>query len=370
LWGLGRFTNEAVELIGGGHYLYCSPVIQHDTVDRLTNKPTAISLWNVALTPNPYLDGQLPIKLSREEFMFDQNQAQQLAAQKAQAAVGQQMQPYPSQQQQPYPPQQQYAPPMPPQQQAPQAPPPHQPPPAQPALPAPHPPMPQQPAPQAMGAQIEAQLAQLVGVDIQTLVALLEANKDDIVKILKEFGGKSDQNCNDRKNYMSKQEDQSKSPATEQFTNEQYAALNKEHELAKAQVTVLSKQVEALKSQVDEYAKEKAEAAAAAHKAKVDSKVEELLKTGFMLPAQKEAATQLFSDNWDKATALFTTPLVQMGKQAGPDPKETFTSVDQLNDEQRKAFSFFLGTCCKGDKTAALKLTQEQFAKSTEKQLG
>lgn len=65
LWGYGKFTKKAIELIRNGSYAFSSPVIQRNVTDRKTGKKLEYNIYNVALTSNPVLDGQTPIQLSK-----------------------------------------------------------------------------------------------------------------------------------------------------------------------------------------------------------------------------------------------------------------------------------------------------------------
>lgn len=65
LWAMVEWTAEAADRIRGGKYRYCSPVLDYAATDRKSGEPVSIELFNVAVTNNPFLDGQQPITLSR-----------------------------------------------------------------------------------------------------------------------------------------------------------------------------------------------------------------------------------------------------------------------------------------------------------------
>jgi hypothetical protein len=71
LWATVEWTATAANMIKGGEYRYCSPVIDFGGKDRATGEHVAIELFNVAITNNPFLDGMHPIALSRVAAAFE-----------------------------------------------------------------------------------------------------------------------------------------------------------------------------------------------------------------------------------------------------------------------------------------------------------
>jgi phage I-like protein len=64
LWGFVEWTPRAAKMIRDGEYRFCSPVVDFDFTDRKTGEPSGAAILNVALTNNPFLDGQRAIQLS------------------------------------------------------------------------------------------------------------------------------------------------------------------------------------------------------------------------------------------------------------------------------------------------------------------
>lgn len=64
LWAYVDWTARAAQMIRDGEYRFCSPVVDFDSVDRRQNKEIGAELLSVALTNNPFLDGQHPLQLT------------------------------------------------------------------------------------------------------------------------------------------------------------------------------------------------------------------------------------------------------------------------------------------------------------------
>jgi len=64
LWGLVEFGAEAVRLNKSGGFRYCSVVLDFGAVDRVTGEPIGLRITTLALTDEPFIDGQRPIILS------------------------------------------------------------------------------------------------------------------------------------------------------------------------------------------------------------------------------------------------------------------------------------------------------------------
>jgi len=67
LYARVEWTDRAAEYIRRGEYRYCSPVIDFDSIDRKTGESVGPEMFNLALTNNPFLDGQKPIRLRARE---------------------------------------------------------------------------------------------------------------------------------------------------------------------------------------------------------------------------------------------------------------------------------------------------------------
>ena len=64
LWAYGEWNATAVEMLRSGEIRYCSPVIDWEAEDRKT-ADVGVELFNIALTNQPFLDGQHAIQLHR-----------------------------------------------------------------------------------------------------------------------------------------------------------------------------------------------------------------------------------------------------------------------------------------------------------------
>lgn len=64
LWAYVDWTPRAAEMIRAGEYRFCSPVVDLESRSRETNEDVGAELLSVALTNNPFLDGQHPLKLT------------------------------------------------------------------------------------------------------------------------------------------------------------------------------------------------------------------------------------------------------------------------------------------------------------------
>lgn len=65
LFALVEWTQRAASMIKAGEYRFCSGVFVFGDKDRTTGKETGAEMFNCALTNTPFLDGQIPITLSR-----------------------------------------------------------------------------------------------------------------------------------------------------------------------------------------------------------------------------------------------------------------------------------------------------------------
>ena len=66
LWALVEWTDDAADKIKAGKQRFCSVVIDFAPVDRATNKPSGRGeIFEIGLTPSPFLPGMTPITLSR-----------------------------------------------------------------------------------------------------------------------------------------------------------------------------------------------------------------------------------------------------------------------------------------------------------------
>lgn len=64
-------NQQAVDEIRKGHYAFTSPVLNYNAMDRKTKQRNPVEMTKIALTPDPAIDGQDAINLSREDIMFE-----------------------------------------------------------------------------------------------------------------------------------------------------------------------------------------------------------------------------------------------------------------------------------------------------------
>lgn len=65
LYALTEFGAEAVRKNREGGYRFCSGVFDFNAVDRVSGEPCGLAMLRLALTDDPFIDGQQPILLSR-----------------------------------------------------------------------------------------------------------------------------------------------------------------------------------------------------------------------------------------------------------------------------------------------------------------
>jgi phage I-like protein len=87
LWAYVEWTGKAAEYIRNGEYRYCSPVVDWKAKDRKSNKSIGVELYNIALTNQPFLDGQTPITLSRVQMADEQVTEETTALQEGEEEV-------------------------------------------------------------------------------------------------------------------------------------------------------------------------------------------------------------------------------------------------------------------------------------------
>ena len=67
LWAKVRFTERGAEHVKAEEYLFSSVEVDFKGRDRVSGEPVGIVLQALALTNEPFLDGQQPLKLSKRE---------------------------------------------------------------------------------------------------------------------------------------------------------------------------------------------------------------------------------------------------------------------------------------------------------------
>jgi phage I-like protein len=313
LWGLGKFTAEAASAIRDGIYLFNSPVIQWDSTDRKTGKKVYASLYNVALTVNPAIDGQEPIKMSKTAKLADQETEPKIETEvpaedkektKAESEAEVMADGEPEEKTTPVDP----------------------------------------------ATALYSELCDAVGVDLETLLGLIRDKKDAVVGLLK---GDTVESMAEGCDGMSPEQKAAVAVAKGKMSND----------TRDEQIEVLSNSLKNLSDQVASFKAEKAAFEAKAFSAKVEATVEDLLATGYMLPAQKEVATKLFRTDFDTAKQLFSTKVVHIGEMQSDGNPEKFAGkidIKNLTKDQEYSLKMFRATVCKTDEEA-LKLVQAQY---------
>jgi len=301
IWALGKFTSKAADLIKSGSYSFCSPVIERDSIDRLTGKKVANSLWNIALTPNPFLDGQQAIRM--DKLTMDNRAPKKVTYE------------FP-----------QDTPPVAPASVQPAAPAAAAPAKAETMADTPPPAEGDAPPPEAPpedgggdGQAVLTAIAEAVGVDMPTLLDMLAQNADSIATLLK--GGSVEQMaCSSPK----------KQP------------MSKELAIKDEQLVALSKRIEVLEAEKKAVDDEKK----AVQLAKVTARVDELLGTGYLVPTMRADALEIYSADWDKGERLFAQiKIAPTGSepQSKTDPKVVIPRIDKLSKSQLDAVNMLKG---------------------------
>ena len=73
LWALVEFGPRAVQFNREGGYRFCSGVFEFGATDRVTGEEVGCYLSSLALTDQPFIDGQKPIRLSRRAALSKGN---------------------------------------------------------------------------------------------------------------------------------------------------------------------------------------------------------------------------------------------------------------------------------------------------------
>ena len=79
LWATVEWTAKAAEMIRAGEYRFTSPVIDFESIDRKTDEEVGPEMLNLALTNNPFLDGQSPIQLTRAKMAEHEDDEKNMA---------------------------------------------------------------------------------------------------------------------------------------------------------------------------------------------------------------------------------------------------------------------------------------------------
>jgi hypothetical protein len=161
-------------------------------------------------------------------------------------------------------------------------------------------------------------IAEGVGVDALTVIKLLGDNVDKIVEILKGGGMEG----------LAKAKDQ---PDT----------LSKEILTANSQIELLSKRIAVFEAREVAAAEAQKAAEKVALDAKISDHIEMLSKDGYLLPAWKDDAKELFAQDWARGERRYhAVKVVPIGeRQAKTDPKTVLPQIDKLSKENQDAFA-------------------------------
>ncbi len=295
LWGLVDWTPKAAELIKAGEYNYCSPVVAFRSIDKKTGLEHGAELLQVALTDDPFLDGQHRIQLSFTAA------APMLPDQKTPVAPCSDMtQPPPNQPLQP-----QGAPAM---GNPPPPPPPPSAPPADVQMAEPPKP-PEPPAPpdegQADANALVDLIAEAAGGDRASVIQQITDNLEQVVAIIQKAIAKPGMPPAEKRQ-MSKPLDDEAEQARK------LAALASEQK--DAQIVALSKRLEAFEARMQKFDEDEA----ARKKAAVEKHVDDLIANGFCEQVKRDKAIWAFSTDPAMAKEIFSTKVVPIGvSQAG-----------------------------------------------------
>lgn len=265
LWATVDWTAPAAEMIKQGEYVYCSPVIDFDSIDRKTGDAVGVELFNVALTNNPFIDGQKPTRLTRIAAAYQTPKDEEEAEQKKKQAA-------PQEQQMPMPMAEGEMPPADPAQQM------------EPAAQQPQAMQPNDAMAQGLVTFVEM-VAQAAGVDKAAAIAALQEQSDEIGQLIRE--------ALDRDGMPS--EERAMSKTKEQEAAEQEAArLAKIAEEAKDnEIKLLSKRLEESEAKIAKLETSDTDRAKREQEQKdaADSKrISLMLSNGQLLDTEKDGA--------------------------------------------------------------------------------
>jgi len=327
LWAYVDWTPRAAQMIRAGEYRFSSPVVDFASLDRRTNEPIGAELLSVALTNNPFLDGQHPIQLTWVAAAVPPEEKQS-AEPKG-----------PPQQQ---PPQHGGQPPFPPKpddQQKPMAAPP-------PPVDRPPPPPPAAADPQAAevaqgdGSAADANalltaLADAAGLDkAQTLAALLDL-KDQLVNAIQKTVSRDGTPAEMRTMTIEKQpETQAQppaattpaaAPAAPAATDTPTSLDELERKRDKEAIAALSARLEALEAE-----------RAAEKNAALEALVDQKIAAGFIPATQRDTAIWAFKQDRKRAEEIYSQQLIPIGTRqtqapapaAGAAPATTSQQID------------------------------------------
>ncbi len=300
LWGYVEWTPRASELIRAGEYKFSSPVVSFESKDLKTNKPTGAQLVGVALTNQPFLDGQEPIQLTRIVAMADHKSEPkgEVATEEKPAEDKPKDEPI--------------------------------------ALAE------SEGAPDAESAQLIDALAESSGRDKASVLSCLMGQLEALTKLI------TDQPI--PMTAEAKPSEPEAPKALTQTVDDKFIALQQEQQ--SATVVALSTRLAALEA---ERAQDKAKS--------IESQVDDLISQGFVSDAQRDNAVWAFTQDPVRAKAIYSTKLVPLGTlQAGPEPKPSKAAqvdLTQFSPQDKATFAMLRGAG-KSESTAAAIVVEQR----------
>jgi len=328
LWAYVDWTPRAAQMIRDGEYAYCSPVVDFESIDRKSGDVIGAELLSVALTNNPFLDGQHKIALTWKALNFpppppqsDKDKQPPADPQHAQQSAEPKGPP-----QQPHPPA--HPPPFPPKEEDKQlaAPPP-------PAAPGPPPPAAADPnvADAALGDGSEADgnallnlFADAAGLDKSQTIAALMDMKDMIVNALQKTVKRDGTPAEATRTMTVEKKPEAAQPAAPAAApvvlSTPAAAPAVVAPVATAPTGLTLDQlerdndkatIERMKQRLDALEAERAEE----KKQAIAQLVDERIASGHVMPDQRDNAIWAFTQNRARAEQIYATQVVPIGQR-------------------------------------------------------
>jgi hypothetical protein len=349
LWAYVDWTPKAADMIRNGEYRFCSPVVDFESIDRKSNQPIGAELLSVALTNNPFLDGQHPLQLTwiaasypgaapMAQWPPQQQHPQQAPAQTQAWPQGHMQQPGAQPQQaEPRGPAPMAAPPPPPP--PPHAPPPHAPPPvADPAAAKPD-------GATDANAFLDA-IADAAGIDkAQTLAALLDI-KDQLIAQIQKTISRDGTPAEARRTMSTDKTPENVPQPTAAAPVAPAAAPTQAAPAAPTQDSLTLDELERkrdkerlaeLQARLEMIEKERAQEKQAAIAQLVDEKI----KDGYVRPDQRDTAIWAYSTDRARAEQIYADRLVPIGTRQTTSvaPNQAAVATNGSDDMDESQFS-------------------------------
>lgn len=316
LWGNVEWTPPAAQMIKSGEYRYCSPVIEPTSIDRITGAEGGTRLFNVAITNQPFFDGNHPIKLTAIAAASAPPPPKKPAPAPADAPSS----PSPP----PPPPAPDPAP-----EPAPAAAPPPPPAPAPPPEPLPPDVPPEQNVEDAQLTTAIASLMASMNVDRPAVLAALTEYADKVGSMLNAQLERDGMPAEERKPMTEKKETTAPAspPATPPAASDATRAAEIEAKAKDDQMLLMSERL----AKIETANAERAEREAAERKKMIERHVDGLIKNGYVRDERRDDAIWMFSQDWERGERTFgKEKVVPIGvtQAGGSDPADKPAEVD------------------------------------------